>query len=193
MEEQRVEKAAVIHRLTHRDTAIEVRADGWFYATPAGARKERQCSTLSGLKRLIDECLQHQETLRRPACSQEFKGYCKESGRVKVVRYLGTRGRNSARHGIGHAFEVVEGKEAFTHSPYGAIRAVPASVTAENITLIEDAHRAIVEAQEALQDAVELHTVSLDMTRFSTYHPTLGDLTEAQEKMLTRLRSLGDL
>ena len=87
----------------YREVQVQVDERGRFYATPPGARKERTASNMYEMHRALDKFFDTAKARKRKPCNVPFDYWDGKLGAVCKAQYLGTRGRETSTHSVGHA------------------------------------------------------------------------------------------
>ena len=173
----------------YRDTQIQVDERGQFYATPPGARKERSASGMYEMHRVLDKYFDAAAQKKRKGCDVPFKYWDEDAGRVYFARYLGTRGRATANHEVGHAMQRVDDGSYFTIDRFTRkMRVLTSADVEEARKLLEIRHDALKTAKRLLAEAVVEYTEELECG-YIPYAPDVNELNTAQDVMIARIQN----
>ena len=175
----------------YRDVQVQVDERGRFYATPQGARKERQAAHFHEIKTAIDKYIDRAKARKRKPCSVPFHYWNEKQGAVYSARYLGTRGRETSTHSVGHAC-VNEADRNFTLDRYSSkLHVLPDEYAEDGKFVLEQRFAALKKAKADLDAAVQEWTKEVECP-YLGYDPNVDDLDKGQNEMIVRLKLATD-
>lgn len=176
----------------YREVQVQVDERGRFYAMPPGARKERTAGNMYEMHRALDKFLDAAKARKRKPCNVLFYYWDEKQGAVCKARYLGTRGRETSTHSVGHAC-VGPNDRNFTFDRYNRkLRVLPEERVEDGQFLLERRFAAFKKAKDDLDAAVAEWTTEVECP-YIGYAPDVNDLDKSQNEMIVRLKLATDL
>ncbi len=175
----------------YRDVQVQVDEYGRFYATPKGARKERQATHFYEIKATIDKYIDRAKARKRKPCNVPFYYWNEKQGVVCLARYLGTRGRDTSTHSVGHACADSDDRNFTVDRYYRKLRVLPDEHAEDGKLVLEHRFAEFAKAKAALDEAVQEWTKEVECPHLS-YAPDVDDLDKSQNEMIVRLKLATD-
>lgn len=175
----------------YREVQVQVDERGRFYAMPPGARKERTAANMYEMHRTLDKFFDAAKARKRKPCSVPFHYWDEKQGAVCSARYLGTRGRETRTHRVGHAC-VDDADRNFTLDRYSRKLHVLADEHAEDGKFVlEQRFAAFKKAKADLDAAVAEWTTEVE-SPYMSYLLDVNELDKCQNEMIVRLKLATD-
>lgn len=171
----------------YRDVQVQVNERGRFFATPQNARKEREAANFYEITKAIDKYLDEAKARKRKPCRVAFHYWNDNEGKVLSAEYLGTRGRDTDTHRMGHACVDQNGRN-FTLDRYNRrLRLLSDEHVVDGKTVLEHRYAEYTKAKAALAEAVKEWTEEVEAA-YLCYAPNAEELDKSQREMIVQLK-----
>jgi hypothetical protein len=173
------------HVTNYEGTDIYVDANGMFYATPPGCRKERSSYYIVEIREEITKVVDRARQNKRKDANYSVHIFDTRTGIVDVnAIYIGVRGKSSKFGDAGHVFQLNGLKTTRERD----LRIVPSDVSQEEVFELEAAFEVMRATRKEYEQLLAKSTRRVNLGYFSNYDVTAERLIRDQDALLRKIR-----